>query len=250
MDEVDEAAGECGAEPAEVGGVTLQPGEGGVGIGLAEERHPAGQALVEHQPERVQVGTAVELAAAHLLGREVLRRAHHHVVAGQVLAGGVESLGDPEVGEHHTPVGGDEDVARLDVAVDEAGTVGGIECGGDARADVDRQLRAQPRLDVEELAQALAVDELHDDGLAPAVLEHVVHGDDVRVGEAGDGDRLAAEALGDDRVGGQARLEPLQRHLAVEGEVRRQPHLGHPALRQPPLEPVTLGEHDRRFVAR
>ena len=72
----------------------------------------------------------------------------------------------------------------------------------------------------------------------------------LRVGQAGDGDRLAAEALGDDRVGGQARLEPLQRDLAVEGEVGRQPHLGHPALRQAALEPVALGEHDRRFVAR
>ena len=158
----------------------------------------------------------------------------------------VEALGDPEVGQQHPAVGGDEDVARLDVAVDEAGVVGGVEGGGDARADVDRQLGAQPRLHVEQLAQALAVDELHHDGLAAAVLEDVVHGDDVGVGQAGDGDGLATEALGDDGIGGQARLEPLQGDLAVERDVGGQPHLGHAALGQPSLEPVAPGEHDRR----
>ena len=210
MDEVDEPTRDRRAQPAEVGRVALQAGQRGVGVGLAEERDPPGEALVEDQPERVEVGAAVELAAADLLGRQVLGRAHHHVVARQVLAGGVEALGDAEVGQQHAAVRGDEDVAGLDVAVDEAGVVGGVERRGDARADVDRQLRAQPRLHVEELAQALAVDQLHDDGLAAAVLEHVVDGDDVRVGQAGDGDGLAAEPLGDDGVGRQARLEPLE----------------------------------------
>ena len=165
-------------------------------------------------------------------------------------SGRVEALGDAEVGEQHPAVGGDEDVAGLDVAVDEAGVVGGVEGRRDARADVDRQLGAEPGLHVEQLAQALAVDELHDDGLAALVLEHVVDGDDVRVGQAGDGDGLAAEALGDDGVGGQARLEPLEGDLAVERDVGGQPHLGHPALGQPPLEPVAAGEHDRRLGAR
>ena len=122
--------------------------------------------------------------------------------------------------------------------------------GRDARADVDRQLGAEPGLHVEQLAQALAVDELHDDGLAALVLEDVVDGDDVGVGQAGDGDGLAAEALGDDGVGGEARLEPLQGDLAVERDVGGEPHLGHAALGQPPLEPVAVGEHDRVGTAR
>ena len=120
--------------------------------------------------------------------------------------------------------------------MDEAGAVGGVEGGGDARADVDRQLRAQPGLHVEQLAQALAVDELHDDGLAAALGEHVVDGDDVRMGEAGDGDGLAAEALGDDRVGRQARLQPLEGDAPIEREVGGEPHLGHPALGEATLQ--------------
>ena len=164
MDQVDETERQRRAETAEVGRVALEAGERGVGVGLAEERHPAGEALVEHEPERVEVGAAVEPAAAHLLGRQVLGRAHHHVVAGEVVAGGAEALGDAEVGQQHAAVGGDEDVAGLDVAVHEAGAVGGVERARRRTAPmwiVSSGL--EPLLLVEQLAQALAVDELHHD---------------------------------------------------------------------------------------
>ena len=234
--------GSVGRRRARSVGIALQAGERGVGVGLAEERHAPGEALVEHEPERVEVGAPVELAAAHLLGRQVLGRAHHHVVAGEIVVGDVEALGDAEVGEQHATVGGDEDVARLDVAVHEAGAVGGVERARHGRADVDRELGPEALLAVEQLAQALAVDELHHDGLAAVVLEHVVDGDDVRVVQPGDGDRLAPEALGDDRIGGEVRLEPLDGDLAVELDVGGQPHLGHPAVPDPPLEVVAAGE--------
>jgi hypothetical protein len=244
VDQVDEAAGDRRAQATEVGRVPLQPGERGVGVGLAEERDPAGEALVQHEAQRVEVGSPVETATAHLLRGEVFGRPHHDVVAGQVVPGAVEPLGDAEVGEQDAAVRGDEDVPRLDVAVDEPGVVGGVEGRRHARADVDRQLGAEAGLHVEQLAQALAVDELHDDGLAALILEDVVDGDDVGVGQPGDRDRLAAEALGHDRVRGQARLEPLEGHLAVERHVGGEPHLGHPALGQSPLEPVAPGEDD------
>ena len=225
MDELDERRGQRRAEPGEVGRVALEPGERGVGVGLAEERHPSGEALVEHEAERVQVGAAVEPLAADLLGRQVLGRAHHHVVAGQVVAGRVEALGDAEVGEQHPAVGRDQDVAGLDVAVDQAGAVRGVERAGDAGADVHRELGAEPLLLVEQLAQALAVDELHHDGLAAVVVDRVVDGDDVRVVQLGDGDRLATEPLGHDRIGRERRLEQLDARPAVErrGRCRARP---------------------------
>ena len=79
--------------------------------------------------------------------------------------------------------------------------VGLVEGAGDRGADVDRQLGPETLLRVEQLTEALAVDELHDDRLAALVDDDVVDGDDVGVGEAGDGDRLATESLGDDGVG-------------------------------------------------
>ena len=239
---VTSAVGSVARRRARSVGIALQAGERRVGVGLAEERNPPGEALVEHEPERVQVGPPVELLAAHLLGREVLRRAHHDVVAGQVGVGRLEALGDPEVGQQDTTVGRDQDVAGLHVAVHEAGLVGVVERRRDARADVAGQLGAEALLGVEQLPQALAVDELHHHGLAPVLFEHVVHRDDVRVVQAGGGDGLAAEALGDDGVGGEVRLEPFHRHLAVEREVGGQPHLGHATLGELPLQLVSVGD--------
>ena len=243
VDQVDEPDRQRGPQVAEVGGVALEAGERGVGVGLAEERHAAGEALVQHERERVEVGAAVEAATADLLGRQVLGRAHHHVVAREVVVAGGETLGDAEVGEQHAAVGRDEDVAGLHVAVDEAGAVRLVERAGDGGADVDGELGAEPLLGVEQLAQALAVDELHHDGLAAVVHEHVVDGDDVRVAEAGDRDRLAPEALGDHRVGGEVGAQPLDRDLAVEVDVGRDPHLGHAALTDATLQLVAAGEH-------
>ena len=107
---------------------------------------------------------------------------------------------------------------------------------------MDGELRAKSLLVVEQLAQALAVDELHHHGLAAVVLDRVVNGDDVRMVQPGDGDRLAPESLGDHRIGGEVRLQPLDGDLAIELDVGRQPHLGHAALRDPPLEVVSPGE--------
>ena len=242
VDEVDEPSRQRRSQAGEIGRVTLQAGERGIGIALADERDAPGQALVEHEAEGVQVGAAVEAASAHLLRGQVLGGAHHHVVARQVIAA-VEPLGDTEVGEQHPTVRRHQDVAGLDVAVDEPGAVCGVERGSDAGSDVDRQLRAEARLHVEQLAQALAVDELHDDGLATGFCEHVVDGDDVGMREAGDGDGFATKALGDHGIRRQARLQPLEGDAAVEGEIGGQPHLRHAALGESPLQSVTVGEH-------
>ncbi len=250
MDERHQPAGERWAQLTEVGRITLQSGEGGVRVGLPEERDASGEALVEHQPQRVQVGPPVEALTAYLLRRQVLRRAHHHVVAGEIVIPAVETLGDSEIGEQHPAVGGEEDVARLHVAVDEPGPMGSVERSGDARPDVDRQLGAQPRLDVEDLAQTLAVDQLHHHRLASLVLEGVVDGDDVGVVEPGDGNRLATEPFGDDDVGGERGFEPLHGDPPVESDIGGEPYFRHPALTEPSLETVSIGEHGGLVGAR
>ena len=232
MDGHDQLGRQRGSESAEIGGVALEPSERRVGVGLTQEGNSAGEALVQYEAERIQIRTPVELLAANLFGRQVLCGAHHDVVAGQIGLGRLQPFGDAEIGEQHPTVGGHHDVARLDVAVDEPCFVGMVECGGDTGADVAREFGAQPLLGVEYLTQTLALDQLHDHGLASVLFEHVVHGDDVRVVETGRSDRLSAEAFGDDSIGCERRLEPLDRHLAIEGEIDRQPHFGHAALRE------------------
>ena len=247
MDQRREPVRQRRPQPSEIGGVAIETGQGRVGVGLTQEGHSAGKTFVQHEAERVQVGAAVQLAAAHLLGREVLGGAHHHVRAGEVVVAAAEALGDAEVGEQYPTIRGDEDVAGLHVAMHEVCPVRAVERRRDAGADVHGEVGAEALLLVEQLPQAFAVDQLHDHGLpllaADRVVDRVVDGDDVGVAELGDGDGLAPEAFGDDGVGRKRRFEQLDGHLAGQRQVGAQPNLGHASLREPTLQPVALDEY-------
>jgi len=121
-----------------------------------------------------------------------------------------------------------------------------VEGCGHRDADVHRQVGTQALLVVEQLSQALAVDELHHDGLTRAVvdllLERVVDGHDVGMAQLRNGPGLAAETLGEHGVGGQRRLEQLDGDLPVELDVGRDPHLGHASLGKLALQAIALGE--------
>ena len=97
-------------------------------------------------------------------------------------------------------VGRDEDVVRLDVAMDDPVPVREAErleqlLGiGDRRFDRERAARH------DQLLEAAALDHLHGDVVRALGLAAVVDGDDVRVGEAGGRLRLAPEALDEEVV--------------------------------------------------
>ena len=68
--------------------------------------------------------------ALGLLGSHVAGRAHH--LAGQgVSRVGVQELGQAEVADLGDTVGGQEDVAGLEVAMDDPGLVGGVDGAGE-----------------------------------------------------------------------------------------------------------------------
>ena len=128
---------------------------------------------------------------------------------------GVEQLRDPEVEELHLPRGRDEDVPRLDVAVDDEVLVRRIDCA----ADVDEQ--AQARRDVEPVAIAVrrdrqTVDVLHHEirelSFGRTAVEQLR---DVRMTQRGEdlplGEEAPVELLG---VGAVA--QELDRDLAAE----------------------------------
>src|SRR5262249_18924595 len=67
-------------------------------VDVLGEGDPAGQALIQHAPQRVDVGAAIDGAALDLLRRDVVDGAHELAGGRQPAArGGV--LGDPEVGQ-------------------------------------------------------------------------------------------------------------------------------------------------------
>ncbi len=99
-------------------------GQGVRGPRPARKRAAAGQELEEHRAERVDVGRRGHRFAADLLRRCVGgsqrqrgRARPSGRVAGQVT-GRIEELRDAEIEQAHSAVGRDEDVRRLQVAVD------------------------------------------------------------------------------------------------------------------------------------
>ena len=208
--------------------------------GLAGERDLAGQQLVEHDAERVQVGAGIDPLALGLLRREVGGGPEHGSGRGDRLV--ADRAGDAEVGDLHRAVLGEHDVARLHVAVDEQVLVRVGERTADVRGDLQPAVLGQPA-GVERLLQGPAADALHDDERLVAVDTGVEHDDEVGVREPGDVARLVAEAGGE----GGVLAEPLAQHLdgdlTIEQPVARREHLGHAPSADHASELVAVGEH-------
>jgi hypothetical protein len=180
-------------------------------VGL--ERDAAGQQLVEQDPDRVEVARRRDRMPLRLLGRQVLRGADDRPGLRHV---GRAGTGDAEVGDLHAALGVDDHVVGLDVAVDDAALV--REAGGaqDLDADVD-DLRGRERaLVAHQLLERAPLEELHRDVVGPIPRPAVEDLDDVRVLETRRRRGLAAEALDELLVRGEAPVQDLQRDLAPE----------------------------------
>ena len=204
------------------------------GLGLVRERHLAGQRLVEHGGERVEVAGRADGLTADLLRRRVVEGAE--VLARQRRAAVAGALRQPEVGQVGA-VAVDEDVLRLHVAVDEPRAVGGVERGRNVREQDEHALR----LELAALGEPLQVGSLHEPHRheeARLALARLVDGNDVRMLERRLQHRLAPEALAEAGVGAQGRREDLERNDAVERELRRLVDRAHATGAEPPLDPV------------
>src|SRR5581483_8198960 len=115
------------------------------------------QELVEHDPQRVDVRLRPGVAALRLLRREVPQRPEDRSDLREASL--LRGARDPEVGDLHDAAPRTQEVARLQVAVDDALAVREGEPGGDLRGLRGRQRAAFERA---------AVDELHDDAGKPA----------------------------------------------------------------------------------
>ncbi len=104
------------------------------------ERQPAGQHLVEQEPDRIDVSPGVDRVASYLLGREVSGGPDDHTGARQITLRAV-GLGDTKVGDLDAVVSTDEDVGRLDVAMDDPRAVRVMECHCDVTSDARRSVR-------------------------------------------------------------------------------------------------------------
>ena len=169
------------------------------------ERALAVQRLEQRDAERELVGASVRVQPVELLRWHVGRRPEHRARVGQVerfevdvRVGPKPSLragpGQTEV-EHAGPlVRADDDVVRLEVAMDDLRRMGRGQPA--SRRDVHPHHVAPPVIAELPLAQRPAGHELHRQVDLPFVLADLVHVDHVRVGDASQRLRLAAQPGG------------------------------------------------------
>lgn len=111
---------------------------------------PSGGGDRGDEAEREHVARRGHFAAGALLGRHELRGADEAAAACE--AGGLGCPGDAEVDDPR-PVGGEQDVARLEVAVDHSRRVHRVQGAGDAGDELEGGGQGQRTVDVQGLVQ-------------------------------------------------------------------------------------------------
>ena len=220
-----DAGRQLGNQLAERLGVAVHDREQHRRDGGAGERPLAREHFVEHRAEREDVGARGRALALRLLGRHVVGRAHHDAAGGGVLG----APGEPEIHDLDLPVRQHVHVAGLEVAVHHALRVREGQPVEDLLHHRELVLeRAQLPLR-EQLAQVLALEQLHGHVGHAALLAEVVDRDDVGVVELGRGAGLALEALAGALVLAQLAEHDLDRHVAPEHGVVGAEDLAHGA---------------------
>ena len=150
------------------------------------------------------------------------------MVGSSAPAAGRARLADAEVHDLRAAVLGQHDVARLQIAVDDARIVRDRQTVGDLAGDLDHARGLQP-LPLDRAVERLPGDELHDDERPAVQVADVVDGDDVRVVEQGRQPRLARQALGRDAVRRQLVGDELDGDEPAQARIARLIDLSHAA---------------------
>ena len=200
-------------------------GDGGGTV--APEWRAAGEHLEEHHTGGVEVGAGIDGFTACLFRREVLGRSQHRARVGDRCRIVGHGPGDAEVHDLDLAVLGDHDVAGLDVTVHEQGTMAVFESGQDPGDDSHR-LAWLERAVGDDVTQEPPVNVFHDDvgnlcldavrftnGLLAGIED--AHNSGVRHPRRFL--RLFTEQDAEARVGGEGRLQELDRNAPSEAGV-------------------------------
>ena len=164
----------------------------------------AGGHLIEHHAKGKKIGSRIEFLAARLFRRHVNRGAGDYTYCGErvfhrsFVAGPqpvvAQQLGQPEIQDFRLAARSEEDVGRLDIAMDDPLGVGSGERVGHMNGDIEEFVDIHG-LAPDALLQALALQLFHDDeGMAVVVFDFVDGADAGMVQQRG-GAGLALKAL-------------------------------------------------------
>ena len=217
--------------------------EQGDGVVVVRIGKPALDRRVERGAESPDVGGNRRLFALGELGCEVGRGARDDSGLGQL--GVPMGAGYPEIADLDVVILGDEQVARLDVAMHGAALVCSSQTVGSLRPDPRDAFRRQRSFLGHDLRQIPRRDVLHDQPVLVPVLDGVVDRDDVAVIECC---RVASLAESAGEVGlrcSRHAADFLDRDISAEDLVAAQPDRAHPALADGSLHDVAAGNGPR-----
>ncbi len=152
-----------------------------------------GQHLVERDTQRVEIRARRGLLTARLLRRDIVGGAEGH--AGLGHGGGERALGDAKVGDLDLAIWPDDDILWLDVAMNEAHTVGGIQALRHRLGDQDGLLDWQRAAALSSTLRSLPSTLFHPVIVDVAVEPNIIDIDDIGVAQIGRRLRLVVEAL-------------------------------------------------------
>lgn len=175
--------------------------------------------LVQNGPETEDVRPRIERLAFGLLRRHVRRRAQHNAVPRPRGVGiHVDERGHAEIEQLRHALRGNHDVARFQVAVQNARAVSLLEAFRDLPRDAQRLLRREARCAADEsIGQRLPFDELQNQIVGADVVDLA----DIGVVERSNRARFLLEPVG------VLSRESLHRDDAIEPSVARFPHFPH-----------------------
>ncbi len=198
-----------------------------------------GEHLVEHGAKREDIGTSVSLLAFQLLGRHVLERAQDRALHGQARRRRRQhrhattrrtwrsTLCEAEVEELRSGLR-QHDVPRLQISMDDAGTMGFVERVCDLHGVPQREVEGKCA-SAESIRERLAFQIPHDQEVDAIVMTDVMERADVRMIEVRDGARFALEPLAERRVGRELFGEHLDGDNTIQSGVAGLLDLAHPA---------------------
>ena len=211
---------------------------------VAPERGCAGQQFEGHDAQGVDVAARSGGGADDLFGGEVGGRAEDH-------AGGRDArLGDrphqSEVDQFHLTVIGDQHVLGFEVAMHQAGPVGGAQAAQHRAEDGYHRVRRHRAPFPQQLPQGAALDQLHHQIGICRVVVPVVDGDQPGVPEPRHRAGLPPEPGQELVVTGVARIHDLQRDRPFQPGVEPPVDRGHAAGRDLAVDAVAAVERPAR----
>jgi hypothetical protein len=103
---------------------------------VLRKRQPSGQQLIQDDPDRIQVGGASQCVPSSLLRRHIGGGPQRRAGQRQRAAGGIS--GDAEICESGNAISANQDVLRLDVAMDDSRPMHSLQTAQHLNAKLDR----------------------------------------------------------------------------------------------------------------